>query len=59
MKKVTARYYEYDIEQLKLFYPGTGYNQVLRALARRHVRALEAHMAKRLTSTELEEGGAT
>jgi hypothetical protein len=57
MIKVTVRMFAYDVDQLKSFYPGTGYNRVLRALARRHVRALEAQLAKRLSPKELEQGG--
>lgn len=52
--KMTVRYFSEDLEYLRLAYPHTGYNTVLRALAARHVRKLKHHTVEHLgDKTEL------
>ncbi len=47
-RKVTARFFATDIEFLKAAYPTRGYNEILRALTSRHVRALREATVERL-----------
>ena len=57
MKKMTVRFYIDDLEYLKMAYPGTGYNEILRALASRHVKRLKeaaaASLSDQLSTEEL------
>jgi len=53
LRKFTVRLFVDDVEVLKQYYPHVGYNHILRALARRHVRELESSTAKRLSSSEV------
>lgn len=49
LKKMTVRFYEEDLDYLRLAYPHSGYNQVVRALVARHVRKLRNATAERLS----------
>jgi hypothetical protein len=57
MKKMTVRFFSDDLEFLRMAYPGTGYNEILRALAARHVKKLKtaaaASLSDKLTTEEL------
>lgn len=48
LKKMTVRYYADDLEYLRSAYPHRGYNEILRALASRHVRKLRNLEAEHL-----------
>lgn len=57
LEKITLRLYLGDIRTLSDFYPKTGYNRVIRALVRRHVRALKEKDSteSRISTVEIED----
>ena len=58
LKKMTIRFYEDDLTLLREVYPGTGYNQIVRALISKHCKkihnATAEYLQDKLTSAELE-----
>ena len=53
LKLVTVRIFEDDHEYMKLAYPTSGYNKVLRALAARHCRRLKTKTVENLETETL------
>lgn len=54
-KKMTVRFFEDDLAYLKAAYPGTGYNEIVRALVARHVRKLRDVTVEKLEGELTEE----
>lgn len=46
LRKITIRVDDNDLDALREAYPKRGYNWVIRALVRRHVRQLQARTAE-------------
>jgi hypothetical protein len=53
--KISCRVYDTDLERLRVYYPNTGYNLVIRRLIARHVRRLE----EKYEREKVEEGSTT
>ena len=57
LKKMTVRFYEDDLSLLREAYPGTGYNEIVRALISKHCRKIRSATAEylqdKLTPEEL------
>ncbi len=50
---VTLRLYKGDKEILNEFYPRAGYNRVVRILVRKHIRALQEKLSRKLPPEDL------
>ncbi len=53
MKKITVRLFEDDLTKLRIYYPTVGYNAILRALTRKHIRLLDHKTTERMSHEEL------
>ena len=57
LKKMTVRFYEDDLTLLREVYPGTGYNEIVRALISKHCKkirnATAEYLQDKLTPAEL------
>lgn len=53
LRKMTVRFYDDNLKLLREAYPGTGYNEIIRALTDKHCRKLRSATAELLKEEKL------